>query len=230
MLDQNIRKASESEIFFYENSLYPLQDEIFKLIQSEKFYLSGGTCLSRFYYQHRYSEDLDFFFDGFRYSKAEFEITFREIMNRLSEKYQTEITMQGEYFKRGFVYQGAIALKIEFIYENYKNVGVRKQVQGIRIDTKENIATNILTAIYDRKSLKDYIDLFFLLQELDFDQIAEWAQSKIVPLDYEGVLITFADPKLEGTVLLKKTISEEEFNNFIKNLIRKMVAHAKRQR
>ena len=48
---------------FYQNRLYPFQDEILRLVQSLNvdFYLTGGTALSRHYLQHRYSDDLDFF-------------------------------------------------------------------------------------------------------------------------------------------------------------------------
>lgn len=228
MFDKNILKATISQISFYENRLYPFQDEIFRLIQTDRFYLSGGTCLSRFYYHHRYSENLDFFFDGYLYPKEEFEIVFREIINRISENFKTEIAVSGEYFKRGFIYKEDTILRIEFIYENYKNVGDRKCVDGIWIDSKENIATNKLTAVYDRKTAKDFIDLYYLLQEIDFEQAAKWAEYKVVPLDYEGVLITFAEHKLEGAALLKQDISLKDFNDFVIKLIRRMVDHAKK--
>ncbi|MFQ5865173.1 MAG: nucleotidyl transferase AbiEii/AbiGii toxin family protein [bacterium] len=43
------------------NILNPLQnsflDEFFQ--QTQEFYLTGGTALSAFYLQHRYSEDID---------------------------------------------------------------------------------------------------------------------------------------------------------------------------
>ncbi len=228
MFDKNILKATTSEISFYENVLYPFQDEIFRLIQTDRFYLSGGTCLSRFYYHHRYSEDLDFFFDGCIYPKEGFEIVTREIINRISESFKTEITVSGEYFKRGFVYKEDTILRIEFIYENYKNVGKRKCVHGIWIDSKENIAANKLTAVYDRKTAKDFIDLYYLLQEIDFEQAAKWAQYKVVPLDYEGVLIAFAEHKLEGAALLKQDISLKDFNDFVIKLIQRMVDYAQK--
>lgn len=228
MFEENIRKATKEQIDFYENTLYPFQDNIFLLIQTERFYLSGGTCLSRFYYHHRYSEDMNFFFDGFLYPKEEFEIVFREIINRISKQFKTEITLSGEYFKRGFVYKKDTALKVEFIFENYKNVGQRNKVNGVYVDSKENIATNKLTAVYDRKTVKDFIDLYYLLQEIDFEQVAQWAEHKIVPLDYEGVLIAFADHKLEGTALMKQDISVKDFNDFVLNFVQRMMAYAKK--
>ena len=227
MFEKKIRRATDEEISFYENTLYPFQDEVFSLIQTNRFYLSGGTCLSRFYYHHRFSEDLDFFFDGYLYSKEEFEIVYREIINRISEKFTTEITIEAEYFKRGFIYKEDIPLKIEFIYENYKNVGNRNEIHGIWIDSKENIATNKLTAAYDRKNIKDFIDLYYLLGEIEFEQTAKWAQHKAVPMDYEGVIITFADPDLEGTVILQQEFPVKDFNTFVKNLIMRMLNYAK---
>lgn len=48
---------------YYEKKLYPLQDKILQIVgdNNEKFYLTGGTALSRVYLNHRYSDDLDFF-------------------------------------------------------------------------------------------------------------------------------------------------------------------------
>ena len=45
------------------NRLYLLQDKFFKLwVHLDlPFYLTGGTALGRFYLNHRYSEDMDFF-------------------------------------------------------------------------------------------------------------------------------------------------------------------------
>jgi|GEM_PF-1021224 len=43
--------------------LYLLQDEVLKVVfaTEHEFYLTGGSCLSRFYVEKRYSDDLDFF-------------------------------------------------------------------------------------------------------------------------------------------------------------------------
>ena len=53
-----IKIASQPENDLYRLRIYPLQDAVMDLLQSDKFYLTGGTCLSRYYYQHRYSDDL----------------------------------------------------------------------------------------------------------------------------------------------------------------------------
>ncbi len=228
MLRAYIRKANQGEIDFFENTLYPLQDELLRLIQTDKFYLSGGTCLSRFYFDHRYSEDLDFFYNGYQYPKEDFHIVFREIVNRISKSFETEINIDGEYFKRGFVYNQDVILKIEFIYENYKVIGQRELRNGVYIDSKENIATNKITAIYDRKTAKDFVDLYYLMQEIQFEQVIEWAKYKIVPLDYEGVLLAFSDYDLEGKVIMKRDLPFHEFEHFVYKLIKQMIDHAKK--
>ena len=48
---------------YYEDTLYPLQDKILKVVDDLKtpFYLTGGIVISRCYYHWRYSDDLDFF-------------------------------------------------------------------------------------------------------------------------------------------------------------------------
>jgi len=66
---------SQSE--YYEEKLYPLQDGVLNVVEDcgTPFYLTGGTALSRGYYNHRYSDDLDFF--------AEDDVDFHEHMSRI---------------------------------------------------------------------------------------------------------------------------------------------------
>lgn len=55
-------KNSTSYSEYYEESLYRLQNGVLNTVKSlnTPFYLTGGTALSRGYYNHRYSDDLDF--------------------------------------------------------------------------------------------------------------------------------------------------------------------------
>ena len=63
----------------YWKSLYNLQDEVLDIfsqsIQSASLiYFGGGTALSRYYLNHRLSEDLDFFADNIFQFLAESQI------------------------------------------------------------------------------------------------------------------------------------------------------------
>ena len=122
-----IRQLNAEEKDYYEKSLYPLQDEVLDLFTEERFYLTGGTCLSRFYFKHRYSEDLDFFFEGTLYSVNQFEIDYLKLVSKIKASDEIEITVAGEHFKRLFIKKKDVTLKIEFIYEPYPRIDkVRK--------------------------------------------------------------------------------------------------------
>ena len=64
-------------------SLYLLQDKILKIVFQEytEFYLTGGTCLNRFYFDKRYSDDLDFFTN----SSHTFAYSAKEIIDRITQ-------------------------------------------------------------------------------------------------------------------------------------------------
>lgn len=48
---------------YYTKNLYPIQNGVLNLVKESgtPFFLTGGTALSRFYYNHRYSDDYNFF-------------------------------------------------------------------------------------------------------------------------------------------------------------------------
>jgi predicted nucleotidyltransferase component of viral defense system len=52
------RKATTQEMQLYQEKIYALQDVILSLTTTfDDLYLTGGTALARFYFQHRLSED-----------------------------------------------------------------------------------------------------------------------------------------------------------------------------
>jgi predicted nucleotidyltransferase component of viral defense system len=68
------------------NKLYLLQDKFltwFRLFQLP-FYLTGGTALGRFYLNHRYSEDLDFFVNADQYFTRYIDKIKSEITNHFN--------------------------------------------------------------------------------------------------------------------------------------------------
>jgi len=66
--------------------LYKLQDKVLEIVFAveREFYLTGGTCISRFYVEKRYFDDLDFFTNqSRRYSFAvkNIKIALQKIFN-----------------------------------------------------------------------------------------------------------------------------------------------------
>jgi len=222
-----IRKATNEEIDFFENRLYFLQDELLKQLEKEKFYLTGGTCLSRFYLGHRYSEYLDFFFDGNKFTPLDFEQDFISFVTKIKNCGEIEVTVNEKTFKRMFVKKEEKVLKIEFVFEPYPRIGDLVKKRNFLIDTEENIAVNKLTAIYSRKTAKDFYDLYFLLKRYDLNDLIKKVEIKMVPPDYEGLLVSLKESLLEGEVLAKLPITESMFIGFIEDLIKKLLDYAK---
>ena len=90
--------------------LYELQDKVLDIVFDTEsiFYLTGGTCLSRFYYEKRYSDDLDFF----THANIEFNRGIREIKIALSKKF----TVVEEVTSKDFIrFKIEDLLQIDFV-------------------------------------------------------------------------------------------------------------------
>jgi hypothetical protein len=228
-----LRKATQEEMDFYYKILYPIQDNVLENIQSKGFYLTGGTALSRVYFQHRFSDDLDFFYDGFKFPKEDFNLAYRDILYNLEKIFdQIEVAIDGEFFKRVFVTVNRAVLKIEFVYENYRTVGEKKEFKGVSIDSQENICANKIGTVSDRRMAKDFLDLFFLLKEVRLEEAVKWSELKRVPPDYEGLMIATGDLlrnpcAMEGEILIIRPVDHKEFIVFTKKLIRDLLGYAK---
>ncbi len=141
------------------------QQLIFDQITTEKklvkmIYFTGGTALSSFYLQHRYSEDLDFF--------SEIKFDENEIFSMVSswaKKYQFTFKNQLNEVVNMFylTFKNKKILKVDFGYYPHKRVRKGKIFEGIEIDSLLDIAINKLATINQRSSVKDFVDLYYLL-------------------------------------------------------------------
>jgi len=147
--------------------LYALQDEVLDIVFATEqiFYLTGGTCLSRFYKEKRYSDDLDFF----THSSDDFNRAIREIKLELAKKHQVKEEVTSKDF---------IRLKIDdFLQVDFVNDRVMRYKKSVHldngyiIDNYENILANKLTAVIGRDNPKDIFDIFLLDTFYDFDYV-----------------------------------------------------------
>ena len=74
------------------SELYKLQDRVLdRVFETEsEFYLTGGTCLSRFYQAKRYSDDLDFF----THASPRFNLAVRGIKIALQKDFRVLSTVE----------------------------------------------------------------------------------------------------------------------------------------
>lgn len=173
---------------YYNKVLYPLQEKVLAVFQEFPFYLTGGTALSRGYYQHRYSDDLDLFINDSR----EFERLSLRVIAALRKCFEPlEITTREDSFCRLFV--GKEQLKIEMINDVPAHIGTIVNHPSLgRLDSRENILANKITALVDRAHPKDVADIFYLLKDgLSLKRALTDADSKaagITPLLVASIL------------------------------------------
>ncbi|SHF33199.1 Nucleotidyl transferase AbiEii toxin, Type IV TA system [Desulfacinum infernum DSM 9756] len=157
-------------------ALYRLQDEVLDVVFASEniFYLTGGTCLSRFYKAKRYSDDLDFFAD----SSARYPFALRRVRLRLAERHRVRVEVESKDFARFRIND---FLQVDFVNEHaprWKEVVVTPE--GRVIDNIENILANKLTAVVARDDPKDVFDVYLIWKFYAFSwaEILDAAQKK----------------------------------------------------
>jgi predicted nucleotidyltransferase component of viral defense system len=151
------------------SKLYKLQDNFFDFWKTLNlpFYLTGGTALGRFYLNHRYSDDLDFFINN--------DINFKKnidfILNQLQKKFEVLISENIIYedFSRIFIKENETVLKIEFVNDIEYRTGKPSSISWGLVDTPINILSNKLSAIIGREEPKDIFDIIHLSLNYQFN-------------------------------------------------------------
>lgn len=162
--------------------LTPLQitflQHFFSKENSSAFFLTGGTALAGFYFGHRLSEDLDLFTVADDVL-AEVDVTVPLLAQSLD--CQIVRSRRSEHFRQ-FILQSldeTESLKIDCVRDFGPQYGEHAFVEGIVVDSIENIGANKVTAILGRTEIKDFVDLHFILQSgLDFDHLFNLAKEK----------------------------------------------------
>jgi len=176
---------------FYEESLYPLQDGVLNVVSrcSVPFYLTGGTALSRGYYHHRYSEDLDFFVNA----SESFDDQLNMVLSRLQEAgFHWDENSKTDFLRnKGFCTlktwknTGNVSLKLDFVNDIPVHFGdcVSTPVFG-RTDPVRNILSNKLSALF-RFAAKDVADIreIALHEKFSWPQAASEAAQKDAGVD-----------------------------------------------
>lgn len=160
-------------------NLYALQDEVLAAIfeESAGFYLTGGTALSRFYLNHRYSDDLDFF----NHDIAVFSDAFRLILARLSLTWpDIAIEVDARDFKRLRIIERGTELKLDFVADRVQRIGLPARINGAYVDTVRNILSNKLCAVLGRDEGRDIADILYIskARKFSWDVILNEAQMK----------------------------------------------------
>jgi hypothetical protein len=162
--------------------LYQLQDKFLSWWHTLDlpFYLTGGTALGRFYLNHRFSEDLDFFINA----DGRYQDYIERLKNRIPSRFTVNIqqSLFADDFTRFFITEDWLSLKIELVNDVKYYPGYPTDYPYGKIDTPLNILSNKLTAIVGRDEPKDIFDIIHLSLNYSFNwlEIFEHAKQKAV--------------------------------------------------
>ena len=192
---------------YYIKNLYPFQDGILNIVKELKlpFYLTGGTALSRYYFNHRYSDDLDLFVNN----DAGFDEHIQTFYKSLLEKQQTGFfridnkrLRRSENFLQLFINKEETEIKIDLVNDVAQHYGelLEDRILG-KIDSLRNILSNKLSAIF-RYEAKDIADIWIICKNLKFyfREIIEEARNKeagVEPVAIYEILSSFPINKID---------------------------------
>lgn len=204
-----------------QNVLTDIQKKALIAVASEPklndFYLTGGTALTAYYFQHRFSDDLDFF------TATEPDKQFLHIF---AEKLKTVIGADTYRFEHPFdrnIFLFPTAggeLKIEFTYYPFQQLETPSLRDGIHVDSLVDISANKIMTLIDRFDPKDFVDLFFILKKKTLDETRRNMEKKF-NLTVEALTLGSELAKaqrIEALPKMVKSLTVEELKTFFAEL------------
>lgn len=167
---------------------------------SKKYYLSGGTALSEVYLHHRHSEDLDFF------TAEELDL---EELKKFSNLVAKENHIQKIEFQHGFglytffMKDRQRVNKIDFGQYPFEPIEELIKFNGIMVESLFDIAVNKAHTIAFRPRLRDFIDLYFVLQKK-----TEWTFENLLQKSFEKFEMRVDALQLGTNLIQVKTLAD----------------------
>ena len=188
---------------------------------SQQFYLTGGTALAEFYLQHRKSLDLDFF-TSVKELLLPFSFQLEEHVKKLSA---TSVRQRGLHsFVELAIKKGKESTLIHLAYDapfRFKPTKEFPEFPGVRIDNLTDIASNKLLALFQRATLRDFVDIYFLVKENHFtrEKLMSLAKEKDPGFDLYWLGVAFEQINTfpadsSGMLLLLKPCSTKDLQIF----------------
>jgi len=198
---------------------YQLQDKFLEwwISLNLPFYLTGGTALGRFYLNHRYSENLDFFINA----NAHYPEYISVLKNKIAKQFKTNIqqALFTDDFTRFFITEDEQVLKIELVNDVEYYPGKPANYRFGIIDTPLNILAKKLTAIVGRDEPKDIFDIVYISKHYSFNwkDVFYHAKQKAVinELDIEQRLYSFPVGLLKNIQWLNSPVESDTFNKML---------------
>jgi hypothetical protein len=148
---------------------------------ASSFYFTGGTALTVYHLQHRFSEDLDFFAVA-QGAVSGVTTILSEVVNDLGATVEFRRTFPT--FVECFVTDAAgERVKLDFAFDSpYRLLPTETDPEyGIQVDNVVDLSSNKLAALFGRIEAKDFVDVYFICRELmPFPELYRHASQKHV--------------------------------------------------
>lgn len=204
--------------------LTPKQLEFLELIKvdpeiTKRFYLTGGTALAEFYLKHRLSEDIDLFTEENEVDQKIIEAYLKKISTILSVKKIDRSVFMGlvSYF---LIFKDGNKLKVDFNYYPFPRIEKGLKFGKLQIDSVRDIAVNKVHTIFVSPRDRDYIDLYFIMKNGNYDlnQLILDAKIKfdwhIDKLTLVSQLLRVKEIKILETPKILVPFDKKEMDNF----------------
>jgi predicted nucleotidyltransferase component of viral defense system len=212
---------------------FALQDRFLELFfagpLAEHFYLTGGTALSRFYFNHRESLDLDLFTNYFGQDFSQVNQAVLGILHALELQITSQVVTD-TFIQYTVTDAAGTPLKIDLVKDVPVHFDDLLTRNGIRLDSLENIGSNKILAVFGRTDAKDFIDLYWILQHTDlkFDDLYRQAHEK--DLGLSELYLAYALQNVEKIRLFPRMLQPlpwEEVKAFFQALARELLNRIK---
>jgi len=174
---------------FYEENLYPLQDGILNCVKNLNlpFYLTGGTALSRGYFNHRYSDDIDLFTNSNPDFKSHSDAIVLTLKNNTYAIDTSTMILSQDYVSFYVSCEGLsnIQCKLDLVNDKAPHFGIIQPTPVYyKTDDWYNILINKFTALF-RLEIKDFVDIWIIAKNKKFnwDDIITKGREKELGLD-----------------------------------------------
>ncbi len=182
----------------------------------EDFYLAGGTALA-LQIGHRDSIDFDYF------SEKDFDT--KEFFERLQKIFKDFSVQKIQDEKNTLTIIVDKDIKLSFFSYKYPLLKEIIEEEYIRLASIEDIACMKLSAIVSRSTLKDYIDLYYVLKEYDLSDLLQKMQFKFPTIDTNLVIksLVYFEDIIEEPIQFKNQnhVSLDEIKKFFTEIIKK---------
>jgi hypothetical protein len=188
------------------------------MVIEHKAILAGGTACA-LHLGHRISMDLDFF------TGMDFQI--ESVISEIRKAgHSFQIISEGE----GYLVGNIDGIKVSLFKYEYPFLGKSIVYEGIPVAGVLDIASMKVIAISQRGTKRDFADIYCILQEMPFHNIADhmvkrFGKGRINPVHVGKSLVYFsdADSNPEPEYVKGRDVSWEKIKSFFRNHVRQYV-------